>query len=59
MDTLVNVYNDREILTTHVTPLNGAHILKRGTVELHRGTERSLKAYIDRMVESGMYRRVN
>lgn len=54
---LVNVHNPHEILTASVTPLNGAYILKRGTVEVHRGTERSLTAYVDRLIGNGDYRR--
>lgn len=55
---LVNVYNPTEILTASITPINGAHIPKRGTVEMHRGNRVTLDAYVSNLIERGMYRMV-
>ena len=43
-----------EILEATVTPLNGAHIIRQGTVELHRGNAATARAYLENMLERGI-----
>lgn len=41
-----------QVLEVKVTPINGAHIVRRGTVELHRGNETTARRYLANMVDS-------
>ena len=43
-----------EILEACVTPINGAHVIRQGTKELHRGNEATARAYLENMLERGI-----
>ena len=43
-----------EILEAVETPLNGAWIIRQGTVELHRGNAATARAYLENMLAHGI-----
>ena len=43
-----------QVLEAVQTPLNGAWIIRQGTVELHRGNERTARDYLANMVANGI-----
>lgn len=43
-----------ETLEATETPLNGAWIIRQGTVELHRGNAATARAYLENMLERGI-----